>query len=205
MRGIFEDIYRRDLWGNGSGEGSRPVNTEGYRAFLQGFLRANQVRTVVDFGCGDWQFSRLVDWDGIDYRGYDVAPFVVDANRANFTRDNISFHLIDDDIEALPAADLLIAKDVLQHWPHEAVHRFRAILDRYRFSLITNCVNPRGATENVDIGPGSYHPLDLTRAPFFWPLKEVYAFAEPIAVWRRPFVAPRWRKKVFLNRGAFVR
>jgi hypothetical protein len=68
----FEYIYAANIWGHGSGGGSSPINTRGYRRFLQNFLRKNNIKSVVDLGCGDWQFSHLIDWKGIRYSGFDV-------------------------------------------------------------------------------------------------------------------------------------
>src|SRR6478735_6812488 len=69
---VFEHIYRNDLWHGGSGPGSLPSVNRPYVRFLHGFLRANQIQTVVDLGCGDWQFSRRIDWGGARYLGLDV-------------------------------------------------------------------------------------------------------------------------------------
>ena len=70
---VFDFIYSSNEWSIGSGFGSLPQTTETYRGFLQEFLARNDVRSVIDAGCGDWQFSRLIDWTGIDYLGIDVS------------------------------------------------------------------------------------------------------------------------------------
>src|SRR5689334_18951608 len=67
---VFTDLYNSSHWGsdeNGgtSGEGSMLETTVEYREFLQDFLKTNQIQTVIDVGCGDWQFSRTLDWSGI--------------------------------------------------------------------------------------------------------------------------------------------
>jgi len=65
QKSVFQDPFARhyetDAWIGGSGIGSHAVNTQGYVRFLQRFIRANGVKSVVDFGCGDWQFSRAID------------------------------------------------------------------------------------------------------------------------------------------------
>ena len=40
----------------------------------------------------------------------------------------------------LPSADLLILKDVMQHWLPEEILGFLPQLDRYRYALVTNDV-----------------------------------------------------------------
>ena len=46
------------------------ATTRGYVKSLHA-LAERRIRTVVDLGCGDWQFSKYVDWRGIEYHGYD--------------------------------------------------------------------------------------------------------------------------------------
>lgn len=199
MRAIFEAIYADDAWsGRGSGEGSQFIHTRGYARFLQDFLARRGVRSVVDLGCGDWQFSRHLDWSGIDYRGYDLVRSVVERNQREFSRPNVSFHLFDGDFASLPAADLLIAKDVLQHWSHRSVQDFLPHLSRFGACLLTNCVNPSGPTANDDIPDGAFRYLDLRLPPFGLAASEVYRFSNHRPLWARPFAKPRWTKAVLL-------
>src|SRR5258708_3166902 len=88
---VFNRYYRSDAWiGGGSGSGSTPSVTAPYRDFLTSFLRENNIRSVVDLGCGDWQFSRLIDWSGIDYLGVDVSGVVLE-NTSKFAKPGIRF------------------------------------------------------------------------------------------------------------------
>ena len=108
---IFDSVYRNDLWRGGSGSGSREEVTRGYRNFLQNFMREHHIASVVDLGCGDWQFSRHMDWTGIDYTGVDVSSVVLKDTKM-FSRDGVRFLNANGVTDPLPAADLLIAKDV---------------------------------------------------------------------------------------------
>jgi hypothetical protein len=74
MAAAFGLIHREDRWTNGSGPGSHPDSTIEYRAFLARFMEANEVGSVTDLGCGDWQFSRYIDWSRASYTGLDVVP-----------------------------------------------------------------------------------------------------------------------------------
>ena len=195
MKDVFERIYREDLWGGGSGEGSLPRHNRGYGAFLRKFLTEHKIGSVVDLGCGDWQFSRFVDWRGVDYRGFDIVPTVVERNQRDFGKDGISFALLRDPAD-LPPADLLIAKDVLQHWSGDSIAAFLPRLANYRHCLLTNCVDVAGPTAYQDVPDGSFRPLDLRQPPFSLPAREIYRFRDHVPWWRRPFAAPRWVKSV---------
>jgi len=198
MKQVFEQIYAHNSWGHGSGEGSLPVHVRSYVRFLQKFLRQQRVASVVDFGCGDWQFSRSIPWDGIEYRGYDIVPAVVSANRRRYGSATVSFHEIGTTFDTLPPADLLIVKDVLQHWSDETVWSFLPVLSRYRLALITNCVNPAGPTQNVPIADGDFRYFDVRLLPFNIKAREVFSFSNHRPLPQRLFGAPRWLKKVLL-------
>lgn len=161
----FEEIYNQDVWTNGSGPGSLPKHTIEYRAFLSKFISENEIRTVSDLGCGDWQSTRLMDWTGIHYVGLDVVPWIVDRNNKIYRSETIEFrHLTD--LDQLPGGDLCICKEVFQHLPNDVIHaHLDVIASRYRYALITNFVEPEENC-NIDIGIGGARPLRLERSPF---------------------------------------
>jgi len=161
----FSAIYDRNDWGYQSGVGSMPANTVEYAAFLCNFLHRNNVRSVVDLGCGDWQFSQFVDWSGITYYGTDVVEAVIERNRRIFSRDHIVFEPFRS-VAALPAADLLVCKDVFQHLPNALVQQYLDELKpKYKFLLITNDDAPIEYL-NKDIEPGGWRTLRLDQPPF---------------------------------------
>lgn len=168
LREAFEKIYKSDAWSNGSGPGSSPANTIEYRAFVSRFIEANSIRDVTDLGCGDWQFSRLMDWSAVDYTGVDVVPEIVEQNRKAYGAPNIRFE-ISSSPEELPGGDLLLAKEVLQHLPNAIVSKYLAAIRRkYRFALVTNAIEPK-ADANLDIPVGGYRPLRIFDPPFAAP------------------------------------
>jgi SAM-dependent methyltransferase len=198
MKQRFEHIYAHDIWGNGSGEGSLLVHVGPYVTFLQRFLRRRHIKSVVDFGCGDWQFSKTIDWSGIDYRGYDIVAPVIRENRAKHQTERITFYEIAAPFGDLPRADLLIVKDVLQHWSDESVRAFLPVISRFRHALVTNCVNPSGPTVNLPIEDAGFRYLDLRLPPFNVAAQEVFSFTNRRTLSNRLFGTPRWRKSVLL-------
>lgn len=198
MTNRFEQIYAGDEWGHGSGEGSLLIHNRGYMEFLEGFLAQRRVKTVVDMGCGDWQFSQHVRWGDVSYHGFDVVRSVVERNQREHARDNVRFSLYSGDAAELPAADLLIVKDVLQHLSIRTIQSILPHLRRYRWALVTNCVNPNGPTENTDIEDGGFRYLDPRQPPFNLKATEVYAFSQHGNPIKRLFRGPRWKKRVLL-------
>jgi len=198
MKQQFEHIYAHNIWGSGSGEGSFLIHARPYVTFLQRFLRERDIRSVVDFGCGDWQFSKAIDWGDIRYRGYDIVASVVLENRKRYQTRHITFHEIGGACDDLPPADLLIVKDVLQHWSDESVLAFLPVISRFRYALITNCVNPLGPTQNLPIEDAGFRYLDLRLPPFNIAAHEAFSFTNQRTLLNRFFGTPRWRKKVLL-------
>jgi len=202
MNSRFEQIYAKNEWGYGSGEGSLPEHNLGYIQFLESFLVRHGIKSIVEMGCGDWQFSKNIRWGASSYHGFDVVPAVVEFNRSTYTRDQVAFSLYSGDPAELPTADLLIVKDVLQHLNDLTVQRALLHLPRFRYSLVTNCVNPRGLTVHHDIEDGGFRYLDLRLPPFGLKASEVYSFHPRGSLKERLLRRPRWRKKVLLVESA---
>ena len=197
----FAAIYRDNLWGFGSGHGSLPAVTRRYRRLVERFVRQADVNRVLDLGCGDWQFSRLIDWQDTAYLGVDAVPDLIAENRRRFGSENIRFVQAPARFDDLPPADLLLIKDMLQHLPDSEVHAFLRILPRYRYALITNCVRP-AAERNRDIERGGFRPLDLRFAPFYLNGEVVLTFHGPPAFTLRPLrLYPSWTKRTLLVHG----
>ena len=187
---VFSQIYNKNLWGNGSGWGSHELHTKGYRDFLHKFLAEKSIKSVVDLGCGDWQIARHMNWDGIQYLGIDVVGSVIEENRKNFSSGNIEFQCIDVVGEKqLPKADLIIIKDVLQHWPIKEIIEFLPKISSYKYALITNCI--LGNNLNGDIDFGGFRPLDLHDTPFNCNCERVFSFPDKAD-------QANWEKVVYL-------
>ncbi len=160
----FSRIYERNDWGYGSGVGSLPLNNIDYIKFVQNFIARKRLTSVVDLGCGDWQFSRFIDWSGVQYVGIDVVDSVVQNNRSMFARPNIQF-LLFETVEQIPEADLFLCKDVIQHLSNATVRHYLGVLKkRFKYLLLTNDEWP---TElNRDISDGDWRPIRLDQPPF---------------------------------------
>jgi SAM-dependent methyltransferase len=184
MEVIFSSIYKKKIWGcnnegNGtSGVGSTLEATAHYRDFLQRFMDAFAIKTVVDAGCGDWEFSQAIDWSAVDYIGYDVVPFIIEQNIAKYGADNVTFIHKDIMNEELSPADLLICKDVLMHWSNELILKFLEQLPKFKYCLITGDIDYKtDSSYNPNIRTGGFRALDLTQAPFFLDGIKIFSYS----------------------------
>jgi cyclopropane fatty-acyl-phospholipid synthase-like methyltransferase len=151
---IFTHIYDKNIWG-GSGGGSDPGNTVEYRALLQKFLKDRDIKTVLDWGCGDWAFSRYMDWSGIHYVGVDVVDSVIIRNRKKYEKWNIEFYTTTEDWPHLRRYDLVIVKDVLQHWSNSQIDLFFSDIFRtlnFKYLLITNTASQTADNQDIEDG-----------------------------------------------------
>lgn len=172
---VFASWYARD--GQGSGPGSLPEYTAAYRHLINDLIRTHRARSVLDFGCGDWQFSRLIDWGEALYYGVDVVPELIARLRKEYGAPDRVFFTVDPQDPELPnAVDLVVCKDVLQHLSNAEILR---LLERFKVAkrwLLVNDIHPSLAENNKDIATGGYRCLDLSAPPFSLPGKEVYRF-----------------------------
>jgi SAM-dependent methyltransferase len=170
---VFDDIYRRGLWGRNaesvghSGVGSELSTTALYRAFLEQFMKNAGIHSVVDAGCGDWEFSQAIDWKDIDYKGYDIVESVIEGDRKKYGKPGVQFFVANVVDADLPPADLLICKHVLQHLPSADVLKFLQQLPKYKHVLLVDSVSSVTlSAPNRDIAAGAFRELDVTQPPF---------------------------------------
>lgn len=160
----FDDIYERGGWsGRGSGPGSQPEYVEEYVIFLKNFMLFNRIRSVVDFGCGDLNFHKYIDWSKIQYLGIDCVESVIERNIATWQAENVQFRCNDLNDFTYPPTDLLIVKDVLQHWPNKMIQRFLRMKHNARWIILVNDYSEENAH---DIRLGECRPINLHRRPF---------------------------------------
>ncbi len=191
---IFSEIYANRMWGGAraqqldfcSGLGSFPDNSSAYEDVVVQFINNNNVTSIVDVGCGDFQVSqRILEKIGrpIRYIGVDVVPDLIERNNRLFASEFISFQVADAVVDPLPAADLLITREVLQHLSNDSIQVVLEKVRSYPFALITNGVTKKPIRKNIDIVAGASTRLSLGSGlwiegpPFNFPCSELFSMA----------------------------
>lgn len=171
LQSVFDGIYTEGKWGEDdsgrgwSGPGSQADFTREYVGFIENFIVENNIRSVIDAGCGDWTFSKDINWHGAEYLGIDISEIAIDRAK-QYESDRVKF-MLGDITEILPPADLLLCKDVLQHLPNDLINKFivnNLSVGKYRWAIITNDLLESGG--NRDIDAGGYRRIDLSKPPF---------------------------------------
>jgi SAM-dependent methyltransferase len=178
MESVFTFIYENNVWGNdrnqiykgSSGAGSEIFfNKETYVPFLKDFIQKNEIKSVVDLGCGNFKCGPLI-YDDLDiqYTGYDAYNKVIETNSKTMNNEKYNFIHLDfcNEKEKINGADLCILKDVVQHWRLSNIYTFMDYLvssKKFKYILLCNCSNQ---TQNdTDICDGQWRPLSCDYLP----------------------------------------
>lgn len=171
MQQVFQNAFRGNIWGDPesvSGPGSGLRRTEAFRDQIPPLLEALGARSLVDAGCGDFNWIKEVplalDW----YLGVEIVPELATRNRQiygdgvrRFVHGNIAR-------DELPQADVILCRDCLVHFSFEDA---RAALRNFKKSgsaylLTTTFIEYQ---TNLDIETGGWRQLNMERAPFGFP------------------------------------
>lgn len=150
---IFSDIYENGMWSKpffakgkySSGSGSyKKYIIKPYIDFLKSFIKNNDIKSITDVGCGDFNIMRrvLVDFPDIVYYGIDVAENLINYNNEKYSDKNKHFYCLDvsNETEKLPKADLFICRQVLQHLSNKDVAAILDATKNYHYAIITDSI-----------------------------------------------------------------
>ena len=178
MEQIFTNVYESKIWGNNnnaeyngsSGGGSAlDYNKNTYVPFLKKFIVDNNIKNVIDLGCGDFRCGKLIyDELDISYTGYDTYKKIIDYNSKQYSLPKFSFIHLDfcNNKESIIDGDICILKDVIQHWSLIHIYEFLDYLvetKKFKFILICNCCHQ--TTNDTNIQNGGWRPLSCEYLP----------------------------------------
>jgi SAM-dependent methyltransferase len=169
---VFTQIMRARAWGDGeslSGAGSGLARTADLRAQLPDLLARLRVRSMLDAGCGDFNWMRAVELPVRRYVGVDVVPELVARLNAEHAGRGRRFLHADITRDRLPRVDLVLCREVLFHFPDGDVRRALANLGARTHATWLLTTSFRQRPENPPIPLGSWRPLNLEAAPFGFP------------------------------------
>jgi len=176
---IFTKIYTVKRWEELSGP-EVPKDEKGHHPFvdyLQDFIDEHDISTIVDIGCGYGELLKDLNLpESTTYLGLDIVDSVITYNRLHYKKENMSYDSVDN-VEDLSKykGDLLILKDVIQHWNNkEILYAKDHILPNFKYAIIVNNIHVPGLRQvNSEIKTGQSRPLNLEISPFYMKLKTV--------------------------------
>lgn len=169
LKGRFETIYATGNWApigseTLSGYGSTMKATEHIRAELPALLTRLGATSLLDVGCGDFNWMQHVDLP-CPYIGVDIVASLVAENQRRYGNDRRRFETADGTSEPLPAADVALCREVLFHLSFEDAKKLlaniRATGARYLIATSDHSVRVNG-----NIPSGGWRDINLRIAPF---------------------------------------
>lgn len=175
----MEQVYSMNLWGTGetefySGAGSHHPNLlnpyiNAVSSFLNSFKRPP---AVCDLGCGDFNVGKALVKYTSNYIGVDIVEPLIAHNTENFREENLEFNCLDIAADPIPAGDVAILRQVLQHLSNSEVNSILKKLADFKYLILTEHIPEGGFIPNKDIisGQGTrlkkQSGLDITAPPF---------------------------------------
>lgn len=162
-RETFDAIYRKQLWGIGSGAGSAPQESMPYIDFVYQFMREHSLSSILDLGCGD---GRVASNFQFPYVGVDVHEDQLIKLRLRYPEKQWLCADIHTGLDNLPAADVLLCKDVLHHWPNEMIRHFLDEIVRLKkWKAVLLCQDYNQVQDGADCPLGTYRALNPSMHP----------------------------------------
>lgn len=167
----FSAIYRLGAWVHSedqhslSGKGSEATATAKLGDELSGLLAQLGCCTLLDIGCGDWNWMRNISLP-CDYVGVDIVPKVIEANRCH-ERPGVRFEVADAVSGPLPEADVALCREVLFHLSfQDGLGTLTNVRKAARWLIATT--DPT-IWFNSDIPTGDFRKINLQRSPYRLP------------------------------------
>lgn len=178
-------IYEQKLWGGNdfdfySGSGSHDLEIiKPYLDAVTSFLKThNNTLTICDLGCGDFNIGKHLTKYTKKYIAIDIVESLINRNKNLFKEENLEFHCLDIVKDALPNADCVILRQVLQHISNSEIQQVVKKLEAYKYIILTEHV-PFGnfiPNKNIISGQGirlkQNSGVNLLEAPFYLKIKE---------------------------------
>jgi len=197
----FTEAFDRGLWQDKesvSGPGSTLRYTADLRATLPALVRALGCKTMLDAPCGDFNWMREVDLEGIAYRGFDIVPALITELQTQYPQHGFEVRDITND--PFPKVDFVLCRDVLIHLSNVNIVK---VLENFVRSgsewLATSHYFQVTTMADVPSDPTTFRPVNLTVAPFFFePPDYVLKDTAPnflrrwLGVWHRSWIAARF-------------
>lgn len=150
-----------------SGPGSTTANAVEVSSLIQETIKEYEIKSILDLGCGDWNWFQHIQLEGIEYQGWDADMDMIIQNQFNHGKSNINFYVKDIVQDNYPDVDLIICRDVLFHMPIAlANHVILKSKSACKYFISTSF---REINTNTGIAHGlnwGYYSINLNKNPF---------------------------------------
>ena len=167
----FTNIYNKKVWfGNKeslSGSGSSLKTTDRLRTDLPKVLTKLKTSRLIDVGCGDFNWMRLVDLP-CNYIGLDIVEPLILENNRKYKSDGVTFMHCNAIEDILPVGDTILCRDVVFHLSfNDGIKLLQNVQKSGAKYLITTSHSE--VDVNKDIRTGNFRRINLELAPYSLP------------------------------------
>ena len=153
-----------------SGPGSYKAVTSDVVNFIDQTIKKYKIKSILDLGCGDWNWFSTVDLSNCSYTGWDADSQMIRDNQSKYANELIQFHVKDIVTEPLPNVDLIICRDVLFHIKLElSMPLVERITETSKY-FISTCFRSVASNSDIkkycNIENWGWFPINLNIAPF---------------------------------------
>lgn len=132
----FDEVYHKKMWAPEgsdmlSGAGSYGDTAERYVDFLQQFIKENEIKTITDIGCGDFNIGSRISVMVEHYNAFDVSGKIIERNKQMYPGlNNVLFKQQNACYDPIPKTDLVVVREVLQHLTNEQIELILANIEK---------------------------------------------------------------------------
>lgn len=174
----FSKIYENGVWyankESASGSGSTLEVTKQVRTYLPELVEKYKAATLVDVGCGDYNWMKEVDL-GCKYIGTDIVKSVIDENITRYQKVGVDFIHSNAIEEKIPDGEIVLCRDVLFHLSYEDGKKLLENIKKSKAKFLIT-TSHKEMNINEDIYTGNFRKICLEIAPYNFPspIDELY-------------------------------
>ena len=178
-KNIFKYIYLSNHWQNyfklnlqdsRSGPGSNLNYTSNMTQELEKFFVKENIKTILDIGCGDfiWMNLLLNKYDAYDkYLGLDIVDELIKSNNLKYSNNKISFKTFDLVKDETPKGfDIILIRDVFIHLKNAQIINFLNHIKNLDTKFFGVTSTPFLKTNNELKTVGRYRDINIEIEPF---------------------------------------
>jgi len=169
-------IFNEIDWGSAeskSGSGSELKNTIVLRNELPHLFKKYGITSMLDIPCGDFNWMKEVNLDGIKYHGADIVEEIIISNCKKYP--TINFNMLDIVNDELPQVDLVFVRDLFGHLSDDNIFMAldNIVKSKSKYLLATSFTK---WDFNPNISNGGWKCINLMIKPYY--LKPIYLINE---------------------------
>lgn len=177
-----------------SGPGSHLKNTQEVISFINTIISRHNITSILDLGCGDWNWFKHVNLNGASYEGWDCDDDMVSMLNEKYGNDKVCFKVKDISTELFEKVDLIICRDVLFHIETDIgasiVERCKLSSKYFLSTTFKNVTKNTSIKKYTQFDNWGYYKINLDIEPFGLEPYEIDTVYEPAM--KRNFSLYQW-------------